>query len=164
MWVHLPMPDKTVPESSDYMYKEAFYIRWLYLVERTKRLRTSHLTVYKITGRLLMLGAITTSFQVKVIENAYRRCIKPKVQNYYVAVFKKKAHTIFHRPFFGCNHTMKVAAERQHGPTLAIMKFKTEEKPPINQRLALWTKCIGMDKDIERGKRNWTCAKMVMFA
>ncbi len=125
-----------------------------YLVERTKRLRTSHPNRDTKSPEDCDVGAVTASFQVKVIEDHIEDALAKGAKLLCGGIQEKGSHHIPPTIFENCNHTMKVASEETFGPTLAIMKFKTEEEAiqlandsPYGLSASVWS------KDLERGKR-----------
>jgi acyl-CoA reductase-like NAD-dependent aldehyde dehydrogenase len=125
-----------------------------YLVERTKRLRTSNVNRDTSSPEDCDVGAITAPFQVKVIEDHIEDALAKGATLLCGGITEKGSHHIPPTIFENCNHSMKIASEETFGPTLAIMKFKTEEEAialandsPYGLSASVWS------KDAERGER-----------
>lgn len=118
-----------------------------FIVERTKRLRTSHPGRNTKSAEDCDVGAITAPFQVKIIEDHIEDALAKGAKLACGGIQEKGSHHIPPTILENCNHSMKVAYEETFGPTLAIMKFKTEEEAialandsPYGLSASVWTK------------------------
>lgn len=124
------------------------------LVDKTKKLKTSSIDRNTKVAEDCDVGAITSSFQVSIIEDHIEDAVAKGAKVLCGGIEQKGSHHIKPTILVDCNHSMKIAAEETFGPTLAIMKFKTEEEAirlandsPYGLSASVWS------KDIERGKR-----------
>lgn len=124
------------------------------LVAKTKLLRTSHPDRNTKSAEDCDVGAITAPFQVSIIEDHIEDAIQKGARLLCGGIQKKGSHHIPPTIFDKCTPEMKIASEETFGPTLAIMKFKTEEEAiklanesPYGLGASVWT------SDMKRGDR-----------
>jgi len=125
-----------------------------FLVERTKRLRTSNPNRDTSSPEDCDVGAVTASFQVKIIEDHIEDAIAKGATLLCGGIQEKGSHHIPPTIFENCNHGMKIASEETFGPTLAIMKFKTEEEAIALANDSVYGLSASVwSKDLDRGTR-----------
>lgn len=123
-------------------------------VDKTKKLRTSHPERDTKSPEDCDVGSMTTPFQVAIVEDHIEDALAKGAKLMCGGISEKGSMHIPPTILTNCNHDMKIASEETFGPTVAIMKFKTEEEAvrmandsPYGLGGSVWT------KDMEKGVR-----------
>ncbi|MCB9033605.1 MAG: aldehyde dehydrogenase family protein [Chitinophagales bacterium] len=124
------------------------------LVDKTKKLRYSNPARDTKSPTDCDVGAITAPFQVKIIEDHIEDAIAKGANLLCGGIQEKGSHHIPPTILDNCTNDMKIVAEETFGPTIAIIKFKTEAEAielannsPYGLGASVWT------KDMEKGDR-----------
>lgn len=124
------------------------------LVDKTKKLRASHPDRKTTASEDVDVGAVTSAFQVRIIEEHIQDALNKGARLLCGGIQTPGSHHIPPTIFDNCNDSMKIATEETFGPTLAVMKFKTEEEviqlannSPYGLGASVWT------SDMKRGER-----------
>lgn len=124
------------------------------LVYKTKKLRISHPGRVTTGTEDCDVGAVTAPFQVRIIEDHINDAIAKGARLLCGGIKEPGSHHIPPTIFDNCTTDMKIASEETFGPTIAIMKFKTEEEAirlandsPYGLSASVWS------ADMARGQR-----------
>jgi acyl-CoA reductase-like NAD-dependent aldehyde dehydrogenase len=98
------------------------------LVDKTKKLRYSNPNRDTSRPDECDVGAMTAPFQVAIVENHIEDALTKGARLLCGGIQQKGSMHIPPTILDNCTHEMKIASEETFGPTLAIMKFKTEEE------------------------------------
>ncbi len=124
------------------------------LVEKTKKLKTSHPDRDTKSPEDCDVGCITAPFQVRIIEDHIEDAISKGAKLECGGITEKGSHHMLPTIFTNCTHEMKIASEETFGPTIAVMKFHTEEEAIRLANDSIYGLGASVwSKDIERGKR-----------
>jgi acyl-CoA reductase-like NAD-dependent aldehyde dehydrogenase len=124
------------------------------LVDRTKKLRASHPNRDTKSATDCDVGSMTAAFQVKIVEDHISEALAKGATLLCGGIKQPGSMHIPPTILADCTHDMKIASEETFGPTLAVMKFKTEEEAiklandsPYGLGASVWS------KDLKRGVR-----------
>lgn len=117
------------------------------LVDKTKKLKTSHPNRDTKSPEDCDVGSMTAPFQVAIVEEHIEDALAKGAKLLCGGIQEKGSMHVLPTILENCNHGMKIASEETFGPTLAIMKFKTEEEAirlandsPYGLGGSVWTK------------------------
>lgn len=134
------------------------------LVEKTKKLVCSSPNRDTKSAEDCDVGCITSPFQVAIIEDHIQDALDKGAKILCGGIEQKGDHNIKPTILVDCNHDMKIASEETFGPTLAIMKFKTEDEAikmandsPYGLSASVWSKDL---KRAERVARQIVCGNI----
>lgn len=117
------------------------------LVDRTKKMRSSHPGRDTKDPSDCDMGTITASYQVKIIEDHINDAIQSGATLLCGGVTEPGSHHMVPTIVADCDHSMKIASEETFGPVIAVMKFRTEEEAvslandsPYGLGASVWSK------------------------
>lgn len=135
--------------------QEGIYDKFMdMLVDRTKKLRSSHPGRDTKSSTDCDVGSMTAAFQVKIVEDHIQDALDKGAKLLCGGISEPGSMHIAPTILAECNHGMKIASEETFGPTLAVMKFKSEAEAiklandsPYGLGASVWS------KDLKRGER-----------